>query len=162
MVYIISTPLSAIHAIIITIFAKDILMTLHKGLHDTQESMNYGNGSACTGKRAFRVEDSQRLVTTLWGGGTATQTLLSSKFRDSWCRILAMTWHTHKDRQTRLEILYFAADSICPWICSAGICMCLFSMNHYPAAAWGRQGPPAISLNMAAMITADIYLQFDW
>ena len=67
-------------------------MTLHKGLHDTQESMNYGNRLACTaGKRAFRVEDSQRLVTTLWGGGTATQTLLSSKFRDSWCRILAMT-----------------------------------------------------------------------
>ena len=112
-------------------------MTLHKGLHDTQESMNYGNRLVCTGKRAFRVEDSQRLVTTLWGGGTATQTLLSSKFRNSWCRILAMTWHTNKDRQTHLEILYFAADSICPWICSAGICMCLFSMNHYPAAAWG-------------------------
>ena len=66
-------------------------MTLHKGLHDTQESMNYGNRLVCTGKRAFRVEDSQRLVTTLWGGGTATQTLLSSKFRNSWCRILAMT-----------------------------------------------------------------------
>ena len=93
-------------------------MTLHKGPHNTQESMNYGNGSVCTGKRAFRVEDSQRLVTTLWGGGTATQTLLSSKFRNSWCRILAMTWHTNKDRQTRLEILYFAAD----WVSEDPLC----------------------------------------